>query len=112
MPPTWFADDRAAAERAASELRYPAIVQAVRRHRLQGPRGAAGAGGADAADELLAAWERGHAAGDDLLLQEVVPGGDDALWTVGSFTSGGGTVMAGTFSGRKLAQMPPRFGTL
>ncbi len=110
VPPTWFADDRAAAEHAAADLRYPAIVKPSVGIAFKAREGrpVLEAGGPD---ELLAAWERAHAAGDDLLLQEVVPGGDDALWTVGSFTSGGGTVLSGTFSGRKLAQMPPRFGT-
>ena len=103
VPPTWFADDRAAAERAAAELRYPAIVKPSVGIAFKAREGrpVLEAGGPD---ELLAAWERGHAAGDDLLLQEVVPGGDDALWTVGSFTSGGGTVL----SGRSAAASWPR----
>ncbi len=62
-------------------------------------------------DDLAAVLGRAFATGEEaLLLQEVVEGGDDALWTVGSFTDGRGE-LRGVFCGRKLAQMPPRFGT-
>lgn len=62
-------------------------------------------GGLDQA--LALAFATGEEA---LLVQEVVAGGDDALWTVGSFTDHAGE-LRGVFCGRKLAQMPPRFGT-
>ena len=59
-------------------------------------------------DELVAGWrEAGDAAP---LVQEVIPGADDTLWTVGTYTSAEGRPL-GVFCGRKLAQMPRGFGT-
>ena len=44
------------------------------------------------------------------LVQEVVPGGDDALYTLGSYLAQDGEAL-GTFCGRKLRQTPPGVGT-
>jgi D-aspartate ligase len=44
------------------------------------------------------------------IVQELVPGGDDTLYTVGSYISRDGTPL-GVFSGRKLQQTPPGIGT-
>jgi len=46
----------------------------------------------------------------DPLIQEWVPGGDDTLYTVGSYLARAGEAL-GLFSGRKLAQTPPEIGT-
>jgi D-aspartate ligase len=43
-------------------------------------------------------------------VQELVPGGDDALYTVGSYVSADGRAL-GVFCGRKLRQTPPGIGT-
>ena len=87
VPPTWFAGRPRRRRAGRGRGALPGDRQALRRHRLQGARGPAGDRGARRPEELLAAWERAHDAGDELLLQEVVPGGDDALWTVGSYTA-------------------------
>jgi len=44
------------------------------------------------------------------IVQELVPGGDDALFTVGSYLTRDGDAL-GLFSGRKLRQTPPGIGT-
>jgi predicted ATP-grasp superfamily ATP-dependent carboligase len=44
------------------------------------------------------------------MVQELIPGGDDTLYTVGSYVSREG-VPLGVFSGRKLRQTPPGVGT-
>jgi D-aspartate ligase len=44
------------------------------------------------------------------IVQEFVPGGDDALYTVGSYIGGDGRAL-GVFCGRKLRQTPPGIGT-
>jgi D-aspartate ligase len=44
------------------------------------------------------------------IVQELVPGGDDALYTVGSYLTRDGRAL-GVFSGRKLRQTPPGIGT-
>ena len=59
-------------------------------------------------EELLEAWR--SAADCEPLLQEVIPGDDATLWTVGSYTDAAGTAL-GLFCGRKLVQMPRGFGT-
>ena len=41
------------------------------------------------------------------MVQELIPGGDDELYTVGSYIAADGTVL-GLFSGRKLRQSPQR----
>lgn len=49
-------------------------------------------------------------AGNSLILQEIIPGGDDLLYTLGSYISPSGEVL-GAFTGRKLVQKPERYGT-
>jgi D-aspartate ligase len=44
------------------------------------------------------------------IVQELVPGGDDTLYTVGSYLSPDGRAL-GVFCGRKLRQTPPGIGT-
>ena len=44
------------------------------------------------------------------LVQELVPGGDDELYTLGSYLAEDGESL-GLFCGRKLRQTPPRIGT-
>jgi len=44
------------------------------------------------------------------IVQEFVPGGDDTLYTVGSYLARDGTPL-GVFCGRKLRQTPPGIGT-
>ena len=44
------------------------------------------------------------------IVQELVPGGDDALYTVGSYLASDGRAL-GVFCGRKLRQTPPGIGT-
>ena len=58
--------------------------------------------------ELDDAFERARP--HDPLVQELIPGGDDALYTLGSYLSRDGEAL-GVFSGRKLRQTPPGVGT-
>jgi len=44
------------------------------------------------------------------MVQELVPGGDDCLYTLGSYLRPGGEAL-GIFTGRKLRQTPPVVGT-
>jgi D-aspartate ligase len=46
----------------------------------------------------------------EFVIQEIIPGDDDTLYTFGSYRTKAGH-LAGTFTGRKLRQRPPRFGT-
>jgi D-aspartate ligase len=44
------------------------------------------------------------------IVQDLIPGGDDALYTVGSYLDADGAAL-GVFCGRKLRQTPPGIGT-
>jgi predicted ATP-grasp superfamily ATP-dependent carboligase len=57
--------------------------------------------------DLEGAWER--AQGFEPLVWEFIPGGDEELYTLGSYLSRDGEAL-GLFCGRKLVQDPPRVG--
>jgi D-aspartate ligase len=63
---------------------------------------------ADGPAALREAWGRAASYGPQI--QEVIPGGDEQFWTLGSYRSATGQRMA-SFTGRKLRQWPPHFGT-
>lgn len=92
---------------AAQELGYPLLVKPSnpdgfrRRFRRQAFR-----------CEDPAELERAYADAEPFepMVQELIPGGDDELYTVGSYIASDGSVL-GLFSGRKLRQSPPGVGT-
>jgi D-aspartate ligase len=92
---------------AEAGVRYPVILKPRyapefrRRFRVQVLQ-------ADDAEALRRAWA--GAAEYRPQIQEVIPGGDDALWTLGSYRDRDGRPLA-SFTGRKLRQWPPHFGT-
>jgi predicted ATP-grasp superfamily ATP-dependent carboligase len=59
-----------------------------------------------------ASLERAYADAEPFepMVQELIPGGDDELFTVGSYLTRDGAAL-GLFSGRKLRQSPPGVGT-
>src|SRR5436305_2603815 len=56
--------------------------------------------------------ERAYAQTEEFgaIVQEFIPGGDDTLYTVGSYIDADGRAL-GVFCGRKLRQTPPGIGT-
>src|SRR5205814_6398478 len=62
----------------------------------------------DSPAELDDAYASAQAFGP--MVQELVPGGDDRLYTVGSYLARDGRAL-GVFCGRKLRQTPPGIGT-
>jgi D-aspartate ligase len=62
----------------------------------------------DTPQELEEAYARTEEFGP--IVQELIPGGDDALYTVGSYITPDGRAL-GVFCGRKLRQTPPGIGT-
>ncbi len=107
VPATFHPADESAAVQAAAMLRYPAVMKPSlgagfkRRHGF--PLVVA-----NTPDELVAAYRLGAEFAP--MLQERIPGGDDTLWTVGSYASSDGSV-PGIFCGRKLLQAPTGVGT-
>ena len=106
--PQWTAPGSATEARdAADELGYPVLVKPSstegfkRRFGRQAFR-------CENGDEV----ERAYADAEEYepLVQEAIPGGDDALYTLGSYLAQDGEPL-GTFCGRKLRQTPPGVGT-
>ena len=92
---------------AADELGYPVLVKPSstegfkRRFGRQAFR-------CQNRDEVERAFER--AAEYEPLVQELIPGGDEELYTLGSYLAADGEPL-GLFCGRKLRQTPPGVGT-
>ena len=107
LPATFHPADEDAAVQAAAMLRYPAVMKPSegagfkRRHGI--PLVVA-----STPDELLEAYRLGAEFAP--MLQEQIPGGDDTLWTIGSYVDLHGGV-PGIFCGRKLLQAPAGVGT-
>jgi predicted ATP-grasp superfamily ATP-dependent carboligase len=64
----------------------------------------------ESAEDLLAWYHKSGSCWDSLVVQEMIPGGDEALWTVGAYLNADSRPL-GIFCGHKLRQYPPRFGT-
>jgi predicted ATP-grasp superfamily ATP-dependent carboligase len=100
---------RSAAEAAvlADELGYPVLVKPAdpiefkRRHRRQAFR-------CETRKELEEAYVLAEP--HEPMVQELIPGGDETLYTLGSYLDGAGKPL-GVFSGRKLLQTPRLVGT-
>lgn len=95
------------ARAAAAELGYPVLVKPAepvefkRRYRRQAFR-------CETSSQLEDAFAKAEP--HQPMVQEFVPGGDDTLYTLGSYLDGTGTPL-GIFSGRKLRQTPRLVGT-
>jgi predicted ATP-grasp superfamily ATP-dependent carboligase len=107
VPRTVTPKDESDVSAAARELRFPLVLKPeeatgfrreFRRQVLE----------AADAEQLQAQWER--AAAYRPSISEVIPGDDSALWTLGSYRDAQGRPLA-SFTGRKLRQWPPGFGT-
>lgn len=107
VPATVQPRDEADVRAAGRELRFPVILKPRyapefrRRFRAQVLQ-------AETPEELLRRYADAAPYGPQV--SEVIPGGDDRLWTLGSYRDAAGRPLA-SFTGRKLAQWPPRFGT-
>jgi D-aspartate ligase len=107
LPATFHPRSEDEALDAASRIRYPAVMKpslGAGFKRLHG----APLIEAQNSGELLNAYRAGAAF--DPMLQEKIPGGDDCLWTVGSYLAADGRAL-GVFCGRKLLQAPAGVGT-
>jgi D-aspartate ligase len=107
IPATLHPRSGAEARAAADELGFPVLVKPSdpvgfkRRFRRQAFR-----------CETAAEVEAGYARAEEFepMVQELVPGGDGSLYTVGSYLARDGRPL-GVFCGRKLRQTPPGIGT-
>ena len=107
VPRTAYPASAAEARAAAEELGFPVLVKPSstegfkRRFKRQAFR-----------CETAAEVEEAYAQAEpyEPMVQEVIPGGDDELYTLGSYLREDGEAL-GLFSGRKLRQTPPGVGT-
>lgn len=107
-PLTVFIRSHADLQAGAAEIPFPAIFKPVQslafKTRFKRPVLII-----ESADQLAAVYERCADCGT-LMLQEIVPGGDDELFTVGSTLDARSRPLA-VFTGKKLRQHPRTFGT-
>jgi predicted ATP-grasp superfamily ATP-dependent carboligase len=107
VPQTHYPRTVAEARAAAEEISLPVLVKPEHpvgfkeRFRRQAFR-------CETLDEVEDAYTRAEEFG--AMVQELIPGGDDTLYTVGSYVARDGRPL-GVFSGRKLRQTPPGIGT-
>lgn len=107
VPETRYPQSGAEARAAGDELGYPVLVKPAqpvgfkRRFGKQAFR-------CETLAELDQAFR--NAEPFEPMVQEYVPGGDDQLYSVGSYLRDDGEAL-GVFSGRKLRQVPPGVGT-
>jgi len=106
-PKTVFVDADEDLERGAEEIGFPCIFKPVeslafksrfRRHVLE----------IGSAEELRDVYAKVDDCGT-LMMQDIVPGGDEELYTLGSYLDAQSRPLA-QFTGHKLRQHPPRFG--
>ena len=107
-PKTVFVSSGAELEAAAGEIRFPAVLKPVEslafklrfhRHILD----------VETATELQRIYDKVDDLGV-LMLQERIPGGEDELWTVGSYLDADSRPLA-VFTGHKLRQYPHAGGS-
>jgi predicted ATP-grasp superfamily ATP-dependent carboligase len=108
VPASQHVTDLATARRAADELRFPCVVKPTLKvdawlaagpkvHRFERP------------DDWVVQADELIRLGRELVIQEWIPGGDDALYSCNCYVSPRGLPIV-TFVARKLRQWPPRAG--
>jgi len=107
LPVTAYPASEEEAREIATRMPYPAVMKPSLGGGFKRLHGRPLIEATDA-DELVAGYRAG--APYEPMLQERIPGGDDALWTVGSYLAADGTAL-GVFCGRKLLQAPAGAGT-
>ncbi len=107
-PKTVFVSSGAELQAAAGEIRFPAVLKPVEslafklrfhRHILD----------VETPEELQRIYDKVDDLGV-LILQERIPGGEEELWTVGSYLDAGSRPLA-VFTGHKLRQYPHAGGS-
>jgi D-aspartate ligase len=109
VPALGFAPDETSLTALAQEIPYPVLIKPVMSH--TGRRPFAGkALQAESPSALMAHYRKLEGLWSSVLVQEMIPGSDQALWTFGAYLDANVRPLA-IFCGRKLRQYPPYFGT-
>ena len=114
-PRCWLVRDEFELSRFLDEISYPCVLKAVAAHQWrQGDNwrivGARKAIGVDSRKALLAEYSVIAQAGKEVLIQEMIAGGDESLAIAACYLDSSGRWVAG-FNTRKLVQSPEIFGT-
>ena len=114
-PQCWMIASHADLERAMTEARYPCVLKPVASHHWRQGNNWQKVGGRKAMavhsrDELLAEYNAVALADERVLLQEMIPGGDDRLAIVACYMDRNSQPVA-WFNTRKVLQAPVTFGT-
>lgn len=110
VPRTFLLRDRAQAEAAARELRYPCILKPPQKTATWQAHTRAKVYKVAGAEDLLALYDRCRDWSDTLMVQEWIDGTDADLYSYNGYFSAAGEPLAG-FVARKLRQWPPQTGT-
>lgn len=110
LPKTFWPEDEADVRSISDDLSYPAIVKPARGHRLRDAMGGDKVAVAESAASLRRQWAALAEVDPRLLVQEVVPGGEDRILVAGCYLDGASRMRA-VFVGRKLRQYPHDFGS-
>ncbi len=108
IPKTWYPEDAAALASLASGLAYPVILKPHTSYVGRPTIGNRKVLVVDDADALVAAFASCTASGVRFMIQEIVPGGDDAIFWYSGFWDEHGE--RAWFTVQKLRQFPTGFG--
>jgi len=110
LSPTYFPSDISEVKSISKEIHYPCVIKPALPHlwrkRLKGKKMVK----VNKSRELVLQYDILSSIGDDLIIQEVVPGGDELIHVFGGYFNRDSKPLA-VFTGRKLRQFPPRFGS-
>jgi D-aspartate ligase len=109
VPKTLFPQDDTELELVARAVSYPVLIKATMSH-TGSPPFPGKALRVESEEQLLDRYHQLAGAWSSIMVQELIPGGDDQLWTLGAYLDRASRPLA-VFSGRKLRQYPPHFGT-
>ena len=114
-PSTWFIESPENLRRILDSVKYPCVLKPVSAHQWrQGDNwsivGARKAIGISSPQELLAEYAHIARAGKSALVQEMIPGPDNALVIVACYLDSQSRWVAG-FNTQKVVQVPEGFGT-
>jgi len=114
-PQCWLIEDEPALHRIIGEITYPCVLKPVvandwRKNRNWEIVGGRKAISVSSQQELLAEYDVIAATGHRTLLQELIPGGDDALAIAACYMDRESNMVA-SFNTQKLLQVPEGFGT-
>lgn len=110
LPATYFPQSPEEVRTFSQELSYPCIIKPsfphLWRKRLRGGKVIL----VHNPQELVSEYERIYHWDKRVVIQEVVPGGDDCIYVFGGYFNKNSEPLA-IFTGKKLRQFPPRFGS-